>query len=144
MGECFFKLSVNTESFQSGGLASKRCSQGHAADRGGAQGGERVDQEVRVGGVWPAAPPVLQPLSGDLQCQFIQGSDTAVDHEFAVADVEVAQLEAPDRTGSCGVYCGEREDQTVGRLGDCVNGSVDVLDTPDSPSTRSSTPSKTC
>lgn len=96
-----------------GGLAAKRCGQGDRAHGAGAQGGELVDQQVRVSGVGPAAASVVQPLAGDVQCQRVQRPDPAVDHELAIADVKVVELEAPDRTGSRGVHRGEREDQPV-------------------------------
>ncbi|WP_328506496.1 hypothetical protein [Streptomyces sp. NBC_00391] len=70
---------------------------------------------------------MVQPLAGDVQCQPVQRLDAAVDHELAIADVDVVELDAPDRTGSRGVHCGEREDQLVRRLGDRGNGVVDVL-----------------
>ncbi|MFB6782709.1 hypothetical protein ACFCX0_36420 [Streptomyces sp. NPDC056352] len=69
MDEGLFELPVDAELFQGGGLAAKQCGQGDRADRAGAQGGELVDQQVRVSGVGPAVASVVQPLAGDVQCQ---------------------------------------------------------------------------
>ncbi|MFF1717156.1 hypothetical protein [Streptomyces sp. NPDC058268] len=87
MSEGFFKLAVHAESFQGGGLVMQ-CRPGNRAlaDRAGSQPGVLVDQEVRVGGVGPAAAPELQPFPGDLKGELIQPAGAAIDGQAPVAD----------------------------------------------------------
>ncbi|MGW0578211.1 hypothetical protein ACWD25_20075 [Streptomyces sp. NPDC002920] len=70
---------------------------------------------------------MVQPLAGDVQCQRVQRPHPTVDHELAIADVKIVELEAPDRTDRAACTRGERDDQPVRRLGDRGNGVVDVL-----------------
>lgn len=82
-----------------GCLAAERGGDGGTDDGAGLQRGLLVDQQVRVGGGGPSPSLVLQPGGGGLQRVFVQGPDSAVDNEPTVADVEVVELEAVDRTG---------------------------------------------
>lgn len=85
VGEGFFELPVAAQAFQGGGVAAERVLGPEGADRAGLGRGLLVDQQVGVGGAWPAAVPVVQPLAQELVGEVVDGPDPVGDDDAPVA-----------------------------------------------------------
>jgi hypothetical protein len=112
VGEGFLELPVDAEPFQGGGLAAEfGLGEVDRADWPGAHRRVLVDEQVRVGGVWPAGAPVAEPVEQDLVGEFVDRADPSGDGEPAVAHVDVVELDGADGAGAGGVDRGEHEHQ---------------------------------
>src|SRR5262245_15204681 len=60
-GEGFLELPVGAEALEGGSEAPAAFGQPVLADRPGGHGGLLVDDQVQVGGAWPAAAAVVKP-----------------------------------------------------------------------------------
>jgi hypothetical protein len=107
VGQCFFQLPVDAQSFQSGDQAPGSVGDPDLADRPGLHRALLVDDQMRVRGVGPARPAVLQPAENRPAGEFVQGACMASDDDAAVAQVDVVQQQLADGLRACGVDRGQ-------------------------------------
>ena len=116
-GEGFLELPVDAEPFQGGGLSAQGCAgEVDGADRSGSVRAHLVDQQVGVGGAWPAGVPVAEPFEQDLAGELVDGAGSAADGQPPVAEVDVVEEELADVLGAGGVHRGQDQDQPAPRV----------------------------
>ena len=125
VGECFVELAVDAQGFERGGCAAEGRGERVLADRPGRRRRLLVDDQVRVGGVGPAAASVGEPLQHEAMGELVQRACHAGDGEPPIAQVEVIELQRADGLRAGGVHTGQGQGEPGGG---CGRGPGDVLD----------------
>jgi hypothetical protein len=91
VGEGFVELPVGVEPLQGGGESPEGAGDPDSADGSGFQGGESVDEQVRVRGARPLVAADVQPVEDGVTGEVVERADTSGDDESAVAEVDVVE-----------------------------------------------------